>query len=974
MKVYQYDKDGLFISKQDYVVNYKGGEITLDIHTNVQFSVTVPTVDWLHPITTKNLNTYPFTYIVHTNDGSNNRSTRLFVTNFKKDTREVVTITQLQQDALVLAKSEYEFGPKGGNLDFEILTSEDVSASISNNATSWIKQVNTRTLDTITLHFNIEACTEEEREGTITISGGNTEQIIKISQRNSDHIDIPDPTFKAYCIENFDYNKDGEITTSEASSIINIDVFSDNIETLQGIEYFKNLEWLSAYPKNDGNMSMGVGGGPDTGEWRDSGYYLNNTRVSGKIKAIDISKNLKLKGLNCSGNLIESLDLTNNTSLEFLNASYNLDLNDIKFSTGDIKIKELKLAATSIQEINLSNFTELERLEIHRGLGLKSLDISKNTKLKYIDVAKNLLNSIDVSNNSMLDFLDCCVNPISSIDLSNNTELTYLSFGFSNVTDIDLSKNTKLKSLRFQNADLDKIDISMLPELQIINFGNYWRSSDSSILRIVCNDIKNIDLSKNTKLEELFASLLDLEDIDLSNNTELKRIFIEGNLFEEVDVSYSPKLYELSAYWNPNLSTIYITPEQKFTYSVDNHTRFAYKGEEREVYKSTDYSKDGEVKQLQTATKGDGIDIVLMGDAYSDRLIANGTYDSIMNIAVKKFFEVEPYKSFKEYFNVYSVTAVSENEVYNITSSTALSGYFGEGTLVGGNDSRAFEYAQKAIGDERIEESLIVVMMNSTIHAGTCWMYYPSDGDWSNGASVSYFPVGADSESLGRLIHHEAAGHGFAKLGDEYAYTDYGQIPSDIIQSHKDYEPYGWWKNVDFTSDRGLVKWARFLSDTRYQYDGLGTFEGGLTYWRGVWRPSDNSIMNTNTGGFNAPSREAIYYRIHKLAHGEDWQYNYEEFVEWDAVNRKNSVTTRSIPYRLDIPDDFHPTHPPIIVKNSWRKAKNNAPEKMQTRSASNNAGKNLRKADVSKGKMEGRKMTTISESGMIQRTSKSNF
>ena len=77
-------------------------------------------------------------------------------------------------------------------------------------------------------------------------------------------------------------------------------------------------------------------------------------------------------------------------------------------------------------------------------------------------------------------------------------------------------------------------------------------------------------------------------------------------------------------------------------------------------YTSTDYSQDGVVKTLQTATKGNGIDLVLMGDAYSDRLIADGTYDKTMNIAMEKFFAVEPYKSFRDHFNVYAVY----NELY----------------------------------------------------------------------------------------------------------------------------------------------------------------------------------------------------------------------------------------------------------------------------------------------------------------------
>ena len=43
-----------------------------------------------------------------------------------------------------------------------------------------------------------------------------------------------------------------------------------------------------------------------------------------------------------------------------------------------------------------------------------------------------------------------------------------------------------------------------------------------------------------------------------------------------------------------------------------------------EIYTSTDYSADGTYELLQSATVGNGIDVVLMGDAYSDRLIATG--------------------------------------------------------------------------------------------------------------------------------------------------------------------------------------------------------------------------------------------------------------------------------------------------------------------------------------------------------------
>lgn len=198
-------------------------------------------------------------------------------------------------------------------------------------------------------------------------------------------------------------------------------------------------------------------------------------------------------------------------------------------------------------------------------------------------------------------------------------------------------------------------------------------------------------------------------------------------------------------------------------------------------------------------------------------------------------------------------------------------------------------------------------------------MYYPSvAGSYGNGVSVSYFPVGEDENALAQVLHHEAGGHGFAKLADEYAYEDMGAIPDDVVNSHKEQQnTWGWWKNVDFTSAPSATRWSHFINDTRYANDGLGAYEGGLTYWTGVWRPTENSIMRHNTGGFNAPSREAIYYRIHKLAYGDSWQYDYEEFVKYDAINRKAAASSYN-PYR---PTNYKPLHAPVVIRKSWKDA-----------------------------------------------------
>ena len=337
-----------------------------------------------------------------------------------------------------------------------------------------------------------------------------------------------------------------------------------------------------------------------------------------------------------------------------------------------------------------------------------------------------------------------------------------------------------------------------------------------------------------------------------------------------------------------------------------------------DYYISTDYSEDGNVTRIQTASKGNGIDIVLMGDGFSDRQLADGTYHQVMRKMAEAFFSEEPYKSFRDHFNVYAVNAISQTEGYE-HGGHALGGWFGEGTQVGGNDTRCLEYARHAVTDEQMDNTLIIVAMNSTAHGGTCYMYDPSSdsADYGCGTSVAYFPIGETDDGLAQLVHHEAGGHGFAKLADEYAYEGNGTVPEPFIESHRKQMPLGWWKNADFTGDREQVKWAKFLDDSRYQYDGLGIFEGAFTYWRGAWRPTENSIMRHNRGGFNAPSREAIWYRIHKLAYGDSWKYDYEKFVEYDAMNRKTSSSAGTYAPMSTVP--ARPTHPPVVRHQTWR-------------------------------------------------------
>lgn len=344
---------------------------------------------------------------------------------------------------------------------------------------------------------------------------------------------------------------------------------------------------------------------------------------------------------------------------------------------------------------------------------------------------------------------------------------------------------------------------------------------------------------------------------------------------------------------------------------------------EPDFYISSDYSAEGEVTVYQTASEGRGIDLVVMGDAYSDREVASGKYQNDMKAVVEEFFAIEPYRPFRNLFNIYFVTTVSATEGFDRGGQSLGSTLVG-GTQITGNDPKCFEMARKAVkDDERMQEVLVLICGNQPdfrYYAGTAYMYDPDKwvkDKYASGPSLVYFTKLDDSfERTGVVLRHEC-GHGFGKLLDEYFYDYTGPLPKDRKDQIESYSAYGWYANIDVTPDPAKVKWSVFLADERYKYDELGVFEGGDTHATGAWRPSLTSIMDNNEGRFNAPSRYAIWKRIHKLAFGTDGSY--EDFVAYDAVNRKTSAgapTATRTAVRTQ-----QRTSAPVVTGRSWRKA-----------------------------------------------------
>ena len=328
-----------------------------------------------------------------------------------------------------------------------------------------------------------------------------------------------------------------------------------------------------------------------------------------------------------------------------------------------------------------------------------------------------------------------------------------------------------------------------------------------------------------------------------------------------------------------------------------------------DVYTSTDYSKDGEVITLQRATVGKGIDIVFMGDGYVDKdMGSGGLYETVMRQAMEEYFAIEPYKTFRNRFNVYAVKAVSKNDRIGNDYTTALGSYHGNGSYIGGDIDKCYEYALKVPGITSKEGLLVSVLVNSNKHGGTAHLNATLQ------SGVAFYPsFGNDPDVFGPSIRHEAGGHGFAFLADEYSTYSTAATPEHIAYYNEVYNQYGWFANVDFTNDKTKIRWSSFLSDDRYKNE-VGIFEGGALYSYGAYRPSQNSMMRDNLEYFNAPSRWAIYQQIMKRS-GES--YSFQKFLEYDAVNRAKASQAAARPPLKAAANGRKIQHsaPPVIIK-----------------------------------------------------------
>ena len=313
-----------------------------------------------------------------------------------------------------------------------------------------------------------------------------------------------------------------------------------------------------------------------------------------------------------------------------------------------------------------------------------------------------------------------------------------------------------------------------------------------------------------------------------------------------------------------------------------------------------EYAED-EFITFQEATKGNGkLNIVLLGDGYNAKDISDGKLIENVTEAYGHFFDIEPYKTYKDYFNVYTAVSVSPESgvgsvntiIYNKFNTSAKGGV----TLSGRNGDSDFNYIMKYIcnsgkvASEDLNQTLVIMVPNTYDYGGICYM-------WDEGFAIAYCPMSDYGYPLDfrGVVQHEAGGHGFGKLGDEYIYhnafidacscTCCGHVFEFNLAKAK-----GWYDNLSLTGKMSEVPWSHLIFHEKYS-EFVDIFEGGYMHNRGVYRSEQNSCMNNDIPYYSTISRESIVKRIKAYA-GEE--YSFEDFVANDVIEVEMTETKSS--------------------------------------------------------------------------------
>lgn len=264
----------------------------------------------------------------------------------------------------------------------------------------------------------------------------------------------------------------------------------------------------------EGDIAIDETNFPDK-NFRDNVWWDLNTNRDDHFSPSEIAN---AKGIICDNNEISNLK-------------------GIQFFT---EIWKLDCYYNNLKTIDLSHNKKLSYINCHHNQ-LKELDVSGLPLLKTFYCNYNELPSINVSKNEKLEDFNCQNNHLDTLNVSQNKELVKLSCGHNNLTELDVSENKKLKTLGCYENKLRNLNLGNQIELEWLSCGT--------------NPLSVLDVSANTKLKELYVSKTNLTELNVSANTDLETLFASETNLTELNISANTKLKNLDVS-NTNLTSL----------------------------------------------------------------------------------------------------------------------------------------------------------------------------------------------------------------------------------------------------------------------------------------------------------------------------------------------------------------------------------------------------------------------------------
>ena len=332
------------------------------------------------------------------------------------------------------------------------------------------------------------------------------------------------------------------------------------------------------------------------------------------------------------------------------------------------------------------------------------------------------------------------------------------------------------------------------------------------------------------------------------------------------------------------------------------------------IGRKIDDFQNGKYVTLNKASVGKGIDIVFVGDGFTaEDMKEGGKWQQSLDTINTYMFEIEPFKSYRNHFNVYAIAHPFEGSLYvDTVVKTPLCTYDRTQTSVDNalkRDLRAIsEYAFKntPVSAEKENFSQMVVCLwinaDASSYGGVCStnMAFPQDS-WC----MAIAPCGIFADFCKRSIFtHELLGHGFGGFLDEY-FSGNKDFPEEGAQ-----QQMGIWKergvnmNVcysDSDPERIPANWFALSQLDEYK-DYVGFWEGAFNHGRKIWRSTNHSVMNSHgVGGgavwygyYSPVQREILLSRIYKLS-GREEEYSLQTFLDWDVINRETDIYYKAL-------------------------------------------------------------------------------